>query len=210
MQRILQSATSVVTAGPFIDDTDFKTLKTGAFTLAAADCILIKAGGTSSAAKNEGTAPAFISNGHYAVTLNSTDSGTVGRMQLIIVKSGALIVREDLEVLPATSYNPMVAGTANWTTDITYRLKFNTGINNFHFTMTLTGTSTPATGKTVTCQRAIDGATSFSSMANSATEVASGLYRINLAAADLNGSFITYRFTEATCNDKLVHVVTQA
>lgn len=209
MQRILQSATSVITVGPFIDDTDFKTLKTGAYSLAAADVILIKAGGTSSAAKNESTAPAFISNGMFAVTVNSTDTATVGRMRVVVVKAASLIVWEDVEVLPATSYNPQIAGTANWTTDISSNIKKNQAYSNYHFAMTLTGTSTPATGKTVAVTRLIDNGSFGGGTLSAVTEVANGIYRVNFLAADLNGNTVTLRATEATCNDRLITIITQ-
>ena len=55
---------------------------------------------------------------------------------------------------------------------------------------------TPKTGLTVTPTRSIDGG-AFSACANSVSEVSNGWYKINLAAADLNGDVIVPRMTAA-------------
>lgn len=71
----------------------------------------------------------------------------------------------------------------------------NTALNNFEFLMVdSTDHASPKTGLTVTAQRSIDGA-AFASCANSASEVGNGVYKINLAAGDLNGTVITFKFT---------------
>jgi hypothetical protein len=78
--------------------------------------------------------------------------------------------------------------------------KKNTAVPNFTFLMVdaLDGYS-PKGGLSVTGQVMGDGATSFSSLTNSVTEVslanALGNYRVNLAAADLNYDFGVFRFT---------------
>ena len=56
---------------------------------------------------------------------------------------------------------------------------------------------TPKTGLTgITCQRSIDGA-AFAACANSAAEVSSGWYKVDLATSDLNGDEIVLHFTKA-------------
>lgn len=100
---------------------------------------------------------------------------------------------------------------ADATTEITagIRIKKNTVLSNFMFLMVdSTDHVTPKTGLTITSTRSIDGA-AFAACANSATEVANGMYKINLAATDLNGDVIAFKFTGgATADDRLLTVVT--
>src|SRR5689334_18126225 len=73
-------------------------------------------------------------------------------------------------------------------------IKKNTALSNYMFRMSDSSTGDPKTGVTVTATRSLDGA-AFASCANSVTEVASGWYKINLAAADLNGDTVALKFT---------------
>ena len=87
-------------------------------------------------------------------------------------------------------------------------IKKNTLFNNFEFLMVdSTDNKTGKTGLTITATRSIDGGV-FAACANAATEVASGIYKINLAASDLNGDMITFKFSAATANDRLVTIKT--
>ena len=89
------------------------------------------------------------------------------------------------------------------------RVKKNTALSNFMFLMVdETDFATPETGLTVTATRSIDGA-AFAACANSATEVGSGVYKINLAAADLNGNVVTLKFTATGAAQRTITVVTQ-
>jgi len=85
--------------------------------------------------------------------------------------------------------------------------KKNTAYTNFPFFMVLSSDHiTPATGKTVTCQRSIDDG-AFAACANSASETGSGKYCIDLAASDLNGSkFVTFKFTETDCDQRTITI----
>ena len=89
------------------------------------------------------------------------------------------------------------------------RLKKNTPFDNFTFLM-VDGTDfvTPETGLTVTAQRSIDGG-SFGACTNSPSEVGSGVYKINLSAADLNGDSITLKFTATGAAQRTITMVTQ-
>lgn len=88
-------------------------------------------------------------------------------------------------------------------------VKKNTALSNFTFVMTDSSTNAPLAGLTVTATRSIDGA-AFGACANSVTEISSGFYKINLAAADLNGTVIALRFTASGANDRTMTVITQA
>ena len=87
-------------------------------------------------------------------------------------------------------------------------IKKNTAFSNFQFVMFDTD-GDPATGKTVTATCSIDGA-AFAACANSVSEVSSGFYKINLAAADLNGDSIALRFTATGCKDRQFLIVPES
>jgi hypothetical protein len=64
------------------------------------------------------------------------------------------------------------------------------------------------TGESITPQRSIDGAT-FAACANAATEIGTtGVYKIDLAATDLNGDVITFKFTSTNAKPTVVTVKT--
>jgi hypothetical protein len=89
-------------------------------------------------------------------------------------------------------------------------VKKNVALNNFAFLMvSSTDHTTPQTGLTVTPQRSIDGA-AFGNCANAVSELGNGIYLINLANTDLNGTVITLKFTAASADNRYVVVVTQA
>lgn len=89
------------------------------------------------------------------------------------------------------------------------RVTKNTALSNFEFLMLdSTDHVTGKTGLTITSERSIDGG-AFASTTNSAAEVANGIYKINLSAADLNGDVITLKFTSAGADGRFVTIVTQ-
>jgi hypothetical protein len=87
-------------------------------------------------------------------------------------------------------------------------LKKNTSFNNFCFVMTDSTNHAPVTGKTVTATRSLDGA-GFAACANAVTELANGVYKINLAAGDVNGNMVVLRFTATGCDDLLLPIIPQ-
>lgn len=88
-------------------------------------------------------------------------------------------------------------------------VKKNTALANFMFVMIDSADHvTPKTGLTITAQRSIDGA-GFGACANSPAEVANGVYKIDLAAGDLNGDVITLRFTASGADPRLITILTQ-
>ena len=85
----------------------------------------------------------------------------------------------------------------------------NTALNNFEFLMvSSTDHVTPATGLTITSQRSIDGG-AFGNTTNSASEVANGIYKINLSAADLNGDVITLKMTATGADARYITILTE-
>lgn len=92
---------------------------------------------------------------------------------------------------------------------ITSNIKQNQALVNFPFLMTDSTNHAPATGKTPTCTRRIDGgAFSAGTLAN-VTETANGMYSVDFGAADLNGKLITLRATAPGCDDTFERIFTQ-
>ena len=85
----------------------------------------------------------------------------------------------------------------------------NVALPNFPFVMLDSATDLPATGKTVSVARSLDGAVTFTSV-GTATEMANGSYEIDLAAGDMNGATVMLRCTATGCHDKFISIVTEA
>jgi hypothetical protein len=94
--RIKKSTAITIKIGPFLDDTDGKTAETG-LTIAQADVRLSKNGGDF-AQKTEATSCTHDELGYYDCPLDETDTDTVGRLQLVVSKSGALPVWHEFMV----------------------------------------------------------------------------------------------------------------
>ncbi len=88
-------------------------------------------------------------------------------------------------------------------------IKKNTALTNFEFFMAdSTDHVTGKTGLTVAGAVSIDGG-AFGALTNTpATEVANGIYKIDLAAADLNGTVVTLKFTSAGADATLITIKT--
>lgn len=80
-------------------------------------------------------------------------------------------------------------------------MKKNTALANFSFFMTDSTSHNPATGKTVTVTRRLDGGAHAALTDPTVTEVANGEYRCNFSAADRNGDVMTMRATASGCDD---------
>ena len=96
------TASQSVIIGAFVDDTDFKTVETG-LTIANTDIKLMK-NGAASVNKNSGGATHRI-NGDYSITLDATDTNTVGELRVNVNVSGALVVWATYQVLEETVFD---------------------------------------------------------------------------------------------------------
>lgn len=84
----------------------------------------------------------------------------------------------------------------------------NVALPNFPFTILDSTTDAPATGKTVSVYRSIDGGAY--SLVGTATETSNGNYEIDFSASDMNGRTIAVRCTASGCHDKNFAIVTDA
>lgn len=119
MNFLKQSTAATLRLGPFVDETDAKTPETG-LTIAQADVRLSKAGGAFAQKSDTGSAT-HDENGFYAVPVNTTDTGTVGRLRAFVLKSGALPVWQDYFILPAAIYDWLTGGAAPLTPTVAGR-----------------------------------------------------------------------------------------
>lgn len=103
--------------------------------------------------------------------------------------SNVVVVGQHIRTLPV--YFTTLSIDSTGSTKIQTALKRNTAVTAFPFTMVDT-TGAPLTGSTVTVYRAIDGATSWTSI-GTATEKANGFYHIALGTSDTNGTWISFR-----------------
>ena len=106
--RVLKQSTAsqIIKLGPFLDSTDGDTEETG-LTIANTDIKISKAGGTY-ANKNSGGGT-HDADGFYTVTLDATDTNTVGRLQIYCHMSGALMVTYDAWVVEEAVYDMLFA-----------------------------------------------------------------------------------------------------
>jgi hypothetical protein len=105
MLLLKQSTSATVQIGPFLDDTDGKTAETG-LTISQADVRLSK-NGANIAQKNDANACTHDELGMYSCALNTTDTGTLGRLQLMVAESGALPVWHEFMVVTANVYDTL-------------------------------------------------------------------------------------------------------
>jgi len=100
------TASQAVLLGPFVDDTDGATAEDG-LTIANTDIRLSKNGGNM-AAKNSGGGT-IDENGWYTITLDATDTNTVGRLQVSCKVSGALAVFMEFQIVEEDTYEYLYA-----------------------------------------------------------------------------------------------------
>jgi hypothetical protein len=162
-----------------------------------------------------GTAGYIIGNGMKV----SVGTGT-GQINVASGKVPATLVNSDITgnvsadikaITAGVDFNAAMKTSLNAATPATITgLTFRSGVavNGFPFFMALSSDRhSPATGKTITAMRSIDGGT-FVACTNSATETSDGFYKINLSAADMNGHMITLKFTALGCEPTSKTIIT--
>ena len=116
MARPLKQSTSVdVPIGPFLDATDGITPET-ALTITQPD-VRLKKNAAAWAQKAAAQTLSHEENGFYEVTLDATDTDTLGLLRLAVFESGACPVWEDFVVLSANNYDSAVAASDNLQVD---------------------------------------------------------------------------------------------
>jgi hypothetical protein len=86
--------------------------------------------------------------------------------------------------------------------------KKNTAMAGFQFYLAQSSDHySPATGKSVSATRSLDGA-AFAACANSVAEIGNGWYKIDLATADLNGISVALSFAASAADSALFNILT--
>jgi hypothetical protein len=109
MNLLKQSTAVDIGIGPFVDDTDGKTAET-ALTLTQSD-IRLKKNNANWGQKAQASSATHEENGWYEVSLDTTDTNTLGILIVAVSKSGALPVWQRYLVVPANVYESLVTGT---------------------------------------------------------------------------------------------------
>jgi hypothetical protein len=198
-----------VTSIALVDQANTKLLKANP-TIAAGDFKISKDGG---AFANLTNLPTVEPAGGVQVKLDLTSTEmNADRIMITAIDAAgaewcdqALTIHTSVRNLddlafPATSGRSLLVATDGGVT-MTARLKKNTAFANFLIDMVLTADDSPATGKTVTVTRSIDGGAFGAGSLGSVTEVGNGTYKFDFAAADLNGNSVMLRATAADCYD---------
>lgn len=102
-QYLRQSTAATLKLGPFVDTDGAAT--TG-LTISQADVRLSKNGGNM-AQKNETTSCTHDEIGLYDCPVDTTDTNTLGRLDVAVAETGALIVVQSFTVIPAEVYDSM-------------------------------------------------------------------------------------------------------
>jgi len=108
------TASQEVMIGPFLDEDDGKTVESPS--IAVSDVKLSKAGGNF-ANKNSGGGTEKT-NGFYLITLDATDTDTVGELCISVKESGCMSVFKYMQVLEQDAYDSLFASSANLITKI--------------------------------------------------------------------------------------------
>jgi len=103
------TASQEILLGPFLDDDDGVTQKTG-LTIANTDIKIFKAGGTTLGNKNSGGATE-IATGFYYATLDATDTDTLGPLVIVVQMTDCLCVRHEFNVVSAAYYDWVYGST---------------------------------------------------------------------------------------------------
>lgn len=109
MNLLKQSTAVTIKIGPFVDNTDGVTPETG-LTISQADIRLSKNGGAFAQSNNIAGAT-HDENGWYGIPLDTTDTNTLGRLQVAIYESGALPCFVEFMVVTANIYDSLISGT---------------------------------------------------------------------------------------------------
>jgi hypothetical protein len=214
-----QSTAAHILFGPFVDKTNGVDLEVGAGIIASIDHattgIFLSKNGAAGAVRHASvTASVLDAYGMFQVHLDATDTDTVGRLRVMMAEAATFLpVYDDFLVLPANVYdslmgtdelNVQAAGAdaavlaAIAAAMLVYRK--NVAPPPIHFFMYAdTSPYAPATGKSVTATRSIDGAAYAAGGLSAVTEIGNGEYSVQPAQADFNGDVIGLHFTATGC-----------
>lgn len=126
-----------------------------------------------------------------------TDTGEIGTAGAGLTGVGLATGAVDADALATDAVNEIARAILPQT---------NQALSNLEFLMVdSTDHVTPETGLTVTGQRSIDGG-AFAAVSGTIAEVGNGIYQFDAAAADVNGTITTFRFSATGADDTFLTV----
>jgi len=143
---------------------------------------------------------------NYRPAVGETNGTQCG---FLFTATGDIPINLDFHTDPANFIASTIDANGNYA--VSSNVKKNAAHNGFMFALTDSTTHQLKTGVTFTAgqsQRSIDGA-AFANTANLPTEVANGVYTINLNASDVNGNNIAFLATPTGCDPTLLIFPTQ-
>lgn len=115
MKILKQSTAVVISFGPFLDKTDGVTLEVGliaALDHAATGIMLSKNGAALAVRHAAVTASVYDAHGFYRVTLDTTDTATLGSLKVVYTDAATCLpVWDEYTIVPANVYDSLVLGT---------------------------------------------------------------------------------------------------
>lgn len=108
MPVLRQSTSITITMGPYLDNVDGNTERTG-LTIAQANVRLSKNGGAY-AQKSDTNSATHQEMGNYSIPLNATDTGTPGRLRVYTHPTSSLPVWSDFLIMTSNAYEALVSG----------------------------------------------------------------------------------------------------
>jgi hypothetical protein len=155
------------------------------------------------------TEVAAIKSDTAAILIDTAEIGAAGAGLTALASQASVNTIDDLLDTEVAAIKTVVDAIKLQTDGLPSGIQKNAALNNFEFLMVLASDHvTAATGLAVTAQRSIDGA-AFAACANSVAEVGSGVYKIDFAATDMNGDIITFLFTAATADARVITIATE-
>jgi hypothetical protein len=121
MKLLRQSTTQVIQFGVFVDIADGVTLEVGLATAMdnASTGIRLSKDGAVFADRNDSTTPAYDAMGSYRITLDATDTATLGLLRITFEESTTCLPAwDDWTVIPANVYDAFVLGTSTLEADL--------------------------------------------------------------------------------------------
>lgn len=184
MQLLKQSTAVTVKLGPFVDDTDGAT-SASALSISQSDVRISKNFATFGQ-KSETSSATHDENGWYAIPLNTTDTNTLGHIQITVTMSGsALPVWKDYMVVPANVYDSFIGGS-DYLDVNTYQLGGTSQTGNdvgADVNAILTDTGTTLDGKLNTIDANVDAI-----LVDTGTDIPASLTTIDNEIATIDGN----------------------
>lgn len=136
--------------------------------------------------------------GNYVLVITT---GTVGGVSVVGEVVGSFSIENRSALMPATAGRTLVITAGGQVSTIPATLKRAQALGNFMFLMTDSTTHAPATGKTVTVTRSLDGGSFGAGTLGSVTEVANGWYKCDFATGDTTATVVAFRATATGADD---------